>query len=52
MFVRADEAEHHDVNHTGSGFKEGKVNPLYNPKEKFNEMLLQYAKTIMKKPSV
>ena len=32
--VRADEAEHRDVNHTCSGFKEGQLNPLYNPQGK------------------
>ena len=29
--------------------KEGQINPLYNPQEKFDEMLMQYAQTIMKR---
>ena len=47
--IRADEAEHRDVNHECSGMKEGQINPLYNPQEKFDEMLMQYAQTIMKR---
>ena len=47
--TRADEAEHRDVNHECSGMKEGQINPLYNPQEKFDEMLMQYAQTIMKR---
>jgi hypothetical protein len=45
--VRADEAEHRDVNHLVCGVKEGQVNPLYDPESKLDEMLLKYAKDIM-----
>lgn len=47
--IRADEAEHRDVNHVCSGIKEGQINPLFNPQDKFDEMLMTYAQTIMLK---
>jgi hypothetical protein len=47
--VRADEAEHRDVNHLVSGMKEGQVNPLYDPEAKLDAMLLKYVRDIMEK---
>jgi len=47
--IRADEAEHRDVNHACSGFRDGQINPLYNPQEKFDEMLLKYVKQMMER---
>ena len=49
--VRADEAEHRDVNHLVCGLEEGQFNPLYDPQAKLDEMLLKYVKDIMEKPS-
>jgi hypothetical protein len=48
--VRADEAEHRDVNHLCSDMKEGDVNPVSNTEEKLNTMLLKYVQDIMEKP--
>jgi hypothetical protein len=45
--VRADEAEHRDVNHLVSGMREGQVNPLYDPQAKLDVMLLKYVKDVM-----
>ena len=45
--VRADEAEHRDVNHLMSGIKEGQHNPFYDPEYKLNMMLTKYVKDIM-----
>lgn len=45
--VRADEAEHRDVNHLISGIKEGQVNPLYDPESKLDLMLTKYVQAIM-----
>ena len=45
--VRADEAEHRDVNHLVSGMKEGQVNPLYDPESKLDLMLSKYVQAIM-----
>uniref|UniRef100_A0A7S4IFY9 Uncharacterized protein n=1 Tax=Odontella aurita TaxID=265563 RepID=A0A7S4IFY9_9STRA len=47
--VRADEAEHRDVNHTVSGFAHDAINPVYNPEEKLNKMLVAYVSDIMAK---
>ena len=47
--VRADEAEHRDVNHLLSGMKEGQINPLYDPQAKLDAMLLKYVKDMMSK---
>lgn len=47
--VRADEAEHRDVNHVCSSMKEGMVNPISNTEEQLNTMLLKYAQDIMEK---
>lgn len=48
--VRADEAEHRDVNHLFCGLKRGQCNPLYDPESKLDEMLLKYVKDIMTRP--
>ena len=47
--VRADEAEHRDVNHHVSTLKDGVkvVNPVNNTEEKLNTMLLSYVRDIM-----
>ena len=47
--VRADEAEHRDVNHAVSGVAEDTVNPLYDPRTKLDNMLKKYVNDIMKK---
>ena len=45
--VRADEAEHRDVNHLVSGVKEGQINPLYDPESKLDVMLTKYVQAVM-----
>jgi hypothetical protein len=45
--VRADEAEHRDVNHLVSGLKDGELNPYYDPETKLNTMLSKYIREIM-----
>jgi len=45
--VRADEAEHRDVNHLVSGVKEGQINPLYDPESKLDLMLAKYVQAVM-----
>jgi hypothetical protein len=45
--VRADEAEHRDVNHLCSELKDGAPNPVSNTEEKLNTMLLKYVKDLM-----
>ena len=47
--VRADEAEHRDVNHLVCGMKEGQVNPLFDPQAKLDQMLLKYVNDVMTK---
>lgn len=47
--VRADEAEHRDVNHAVSGVPEDTVNPLYDPRVKLDGMLKKYVNDIMEK---
>ena len=49
MAVRADEAEHRDVNHAVSGVAHDTVNPLYDPREKLDSMLRRYVQDIMEK---
>lgn len=46
--VRADEAEHRDVNHAVSGHTD-EMNPVYNPEEKLNKMLKRYVSDVMGK---
>ena len=48
--VRADEAEHRDVNHLFSGLDERQGNPLYDPQAKLDQMLLKYVNDIMTRP--
>ncbi|KAG7349519.1 alternative oxidase-domain containing protein [Nitzschia inconspicua] len=48
--VRADEAEHRDVNHLMSGLKDGDFNPYYDPEQKLNTMLSKYIRDIMTRP--
>jgi hypothetical protein len=47
--VRADEAEHRDVNHLCSSMKPGQINPVFNTEEKLNTMLLKYVQDIMER---
>jgi len=47
--VRADEAEHRDVNHLCSEIKEGAVNPISNTEQKLNTMLLKYVRDMMER---
>jgi hypothetical protein len=49
MAVRADEAEHRDVNHAVSGLPDDTVNPLYDPRLKLDVMLRKYVQDIMEK---
>jgi len=46
--IRADEAEHRDVNHAVSGHTDA-INPVYNPEEKLNKMLKKYVSDVMGK---
>jgi hypothetical protein len=45
--VRADEAEHRDVNHAASQLQHGDTNPWNNPDEKLDVMLKKYVNDIM-----
>lgn len=45
--IRADEAEHRDVNHVCSGLEPDQPNPLYNPEEKFDQVLKKYVEDMM-----
>lgn len=47
--VRADEAEHRDVNHAVSGIPDDTVNPLYDPRVKLDKMMRKYVNDIMTK---
>lgn len=47
--VRADEAEHRDVNHICSSMEEGEQNPVSNTELHLNTMLLRYVRDIMDK---
>jgi Alternative oxidase len=47
--IRADEAEHRDVNHHCSQYEEGSPNPVFNTEEKLNKMLLKYVRDIMER---
>ena len=40
--IRADEAEHRDVNHVCSGLAPDQPNLLFNPEEKFDQVLKKY----------
>lgn len=45
--VRADEAEHRDVNHLVTEIPDGAPNPISNTEEKINMMLLKYIQDVM-----
>lgn len=47
--VRADEAEHRDVNHLCSEIEEGAPNPVSNTEQKLNTMLLKYVQDMMER---
>lgn len=47
--VRADEAEHRDVNHAVSGVGYDTVNPLYDPRERMDLMMKKYVQDIMQR---
>ena len=47
--IRADEAEHRDVNHVVSGLKPDQPNPLFNPEEKFDHVLKKYVENMLKR---
>jgi hypothetical protein len=47
--VRADEAEHRDVNHAVSGVLDNMINPLYDPRQKMDVMLKKYVEDMMEK---
>lgn len=47
--VRADEAEHRDVNHLCSVMEDGMQNPVSNTEERLNLMLLKYVRDIMER---
>lgn len=45
--VRADEAEHRDVNHMCSSMEDGMTNPISNTEKELNTMLLKYVRDLM-----
>jgi len=45
--IRADEANHRDVNHLAAGVRPGQINPFYDPSTKLDRMLLKYVNDIM-----
>lgn len=45
--VRADEAEHRDVNHSVVGLKPGDVNPRYDPSSKLDQAFKTYVREMM-----
>jgi Alternative oxidase len=47
--VRADEAEHRDVNHKCSELKDGEPNPVSNTEQKLNTMLVKYIQDMMER---
>ncbi len=49
--VRADEAEHRDVNHSVVGMKPGDVNPRYDPSLRLDDALKVYVRDMMKRAS-
>jgi hypothetical protein len=49
--IRADEAEHRDVNHVVSGLAPDQPNPLFNPEEKFDQVLKKYVENMLKRGS-
>jgi hypothetical protein len=49
--IRADEAEHRDVNHVVSGLQPDQPNPLFDPEEKFDQVLKKYVENMLKRGS-
>lgn len=47
--VRADEAEHRDVNHVCSEMKPGMANPVVNTEERLNTMMTKYVQDLMER---
>jgi len=47
--VRADEAEHRDVNHLVTDLKEGESNPVTDPAVKLDKVLVKYVKDLMER---
>mmetsp|Transcript_27643 Transcript_27643/g.41840 ORF Transcript_27643/g.41840 Transcript_27643/m.41840 type:complete len:121 (+) Transcript_27643:1202-1564(+) len=47
--IRADEAEHRDVNHVCSGLAPDQPNPLYNPEEKCDPVLKKYVENMLER---
>ena len=47
--IRADEAEHRDVNHVVSGLRADQPNPLYNPEEQFDQVLKKYVENMLER---
>ena len=47
--IRADEANHRDVNHLAAGMQPGQINPFFDPEAKLDKMLLKYAHDILDK---
>jgi hypothetical protein len=47
--VRADEAEHRDVNHVCSEMKPGMANPVVNTEERLNTMMSKYVQDMMER---
>jgi len=47
--IRADEAEHRDVNHFAAGMKKGDLAPVCNPKRQVDLALRKYVKDLMTK---
>ena len=45
--VRADEAEHRDVNHIASDLKKGEIAPVGNPKKQVDMALRKYVKDLV-----
>jgi len=50
--VRADEAEHRDVNHSVVNMQDGDVNPRYDPTIRLDLALNKYVKDMMTRPKV
>lgn len=46
MAIRADEANHRDVNHLAAGVKPGQINPLVDPAAKLDQMLIKYVEDL------
>jgi len=45
--IRADEANHRDVNHLAAGIKPGQINPHVDPAAKLDQMLIKYVNDLM-----